>query len=126
MGFTPLAGLVMATRSGDVDPGLVVWLEQHEGLSSTEVATALEHEAGLKALAGDPDMRHVLERERDAHREAPTAHRAMLRSGRTPGQRPAPATAHRAGRCDLVHAGRAQQARPVIPARHRGQRRETS
>jgi acetate kinase len=54
----------MATRSGDVDPGLVLWLEQHEGLAPAEVAAALEHEAGLKALAGDPDMRHVLQAER--------------------------------------------------------------
>jgi acetate kinase len=60
MGFTPLAGLVMATRSGDVDPGLVLWLEQHEGLAPADVARALEHEAGLKALAGDAGMRHVL------------------------------------------------------------------
>jgi acetate kinase len=65
MGFTPLAGLVMATRSGDVDPGLVLWLEQHEGLAPADVARALEHEAGLKALAGDADMRHVLAAERD-------------------------------------------------------------
>jgi len=60
MGFTPLAGLVMATRSGDVDPGLVLWLEQHEGLTPAEVAGALEREAGLTALAGDGDMRNVL------------------------------------------------------------------
>lgn len=65
MGFTPLAGLVMATRSGDVDPGLVLWLEQHEGLSPSDVATALEHQAGLTALAGTPDMRAVLQAERD-------------------------------------------------------------
>jgi acetate kinase len=64
MGFTPLAGLVMATRSGDVDPGLLLWLEQHEGLAPADVAQALEHEAGLKALAGDADFRHVLAAER--------------------------------------------------------------
>jgi acetate kinase len=70
MGFTPLAGLVMATRSGDVDPGLVLWLEQHEGLSPAEVAHALEHEAGLLALAGDGDMRAVLAAERDGDARA--------------------------------------------------------
>jgi acetate kinase len=70
MGFTPLAGLVMATRSGDVDPGLVLWLEQHEGLSPDEVAHALEHEAGLLALAGDGDMRAVLAAERDGDERA--------------------------------------------------------
>jgi acetate kinase len=59
MGFTPLEGLVMATRSGTVDPGLVLWLEEHEHLSPHEVATALEQDSGLKALAGTGDMREV-------------------------------------------------------------------
>ncbi|HEY6423306.1 MAG TPA: acetate/propionate family kinase [Pseudonocardiaceae bacterium] len=59
MGFTPLEGLVMATRSGTVDPGLVLWLEEHEHLSPHEVATALEHRSGLAALAGTGDMRAV-------------------------------------------------------------------
>jgi acetate kinase len=59
MGFTPLEGLVMATRSGTVDPGLVLWLEEHEHLSPHEVATALEHRGGLTALAGTGDMREV-------------------------------------------------------------------
>ncbi|MEO5723800.1 MAG: acetate/propionate family kinase [Ilumatobacteraceae bacterium] len=59
MGFTPLEGLVMATRSGTVDPGLVLWLQEHEGLSAHDVSTALEHESGLLALAGTADMRVV-------------------------------------------------------------------
>jgi acetate kinase len=59
MGFTPLEGLVMATRSGTVDPGLVLWLEEHEHLSPHAVATALEQDSGLKALAGTGDMREV-------------------------------------------------------------------
>jgi acetate kinase len=59
MGFTPLEGLVMATRSGTVDPGLVLWLEQHEDLSPSAVADALEHRSGLLALAGTADMREV-------------------------------------------------------------------
>jgi acetate kinase len=62
MGFTPLEGLVMATRSGDVDPGLVVWLQQHGGLSVDEIAEGIEHESGLKGLAGTDDMREVLAR----------------------------------------------------------------
>lgn len=60
MGFTPLEGLVMATRSGDVDPGLVLWLQQHGGLSVNEIADGMEHDAGLKGLAGTDDMRDVL------------------------------------------------------------------
>jgi acetate kinase len=59
MGFTPLEGLVMATRSGTVDPGLVLWLEEHEHLSPHEVATALEQRSGLTALAGTGDMRAI-------------------------------------------------------------------
>ena len=62
MGFTPLEGLVMATRSGSVDPGLLLWLQQHEGLSADEMAEALEHESGLLGLAGTADMRELLAR----------------------------------------------------------------
>jgi len=63
MGFTPLEGLVMATRSGDVDPGLIVWLLRHGGLSVDEVSDGLEHSGGLAGLAGLPsgsgDLRDV-------------------------------------------------------------------
>jgi acetate kinase len=65
MGFTPLEGLVMATRSGDVDPGLVLWLLQHTGMAEGELASALEHDSGLKGLAGSGDMRIVLARADD-------------------------------------------------------------
>jgi acetate kinase len=59
MGFTPLDGLVMATRSGSLDPGLVLWLEQHAHLAPAEIATALEAHSGLTALAGTGDMREI-------------------------------------------------------------------
>jgi acetate kinase len=63
MGFTPLEGLVMATRSGSVDPGLVVWLLRHGGLFVDEVSDGLEFSAGLAGLAdlpgGSGDMRDV-------------------------------------------------------------------
>jgi len=63
MGFTPLSGLVMATRSGSVDPGLLLWLLQHGGLTVAEIADALEHRSGLAGLTGTSgDMREVLER----------------------------------------------------------------
>jgi acetate kinase len=51
MGFTPLEGLVMATRSGSVDPGLIVWLLRHGGLSLDELSTCLEQASGLAGLA---------------------------------------------------------------------------
>jgi acetate kinase len=50
----------MATRSGSVDPGLLLWLLQHRGLGVDEVSDALEHRSGLVALAGTADMREVL------------------------------------------------------------------
>jgi acetate kinase len=59
MGFTPLDGLVMATRSGSLDPGLVLWLEEHEKLSPHEISLALESRSGMLALAGTADMREV-------------------------------------------------------------------
>jgi acetate kinase len=62
MGFTPLEGLVMATRSGTVDPGLVLWLQEHARLEANHIRHVLEHESGLFALAGTSDMRELLER----------------------------------------------------------------
>jgi acetate kinase len=62
MGFTPLEGLVMATRSGTVDPGLVLWLEERHGVSPLEMSEALEHNSGLAGLTGTPDMREVISR----------------------------------------------------------------
>jgi acetate kinase len=62
MGFTPLEGLVMATRSGTVDPGLLLWLIEQTGMPERELAQVLEHESGLRGLAGSPDMREVIAR----------------------------------------------------------------
>ncbi len=63
MGFTPMEGLVMATRPGNLDPGVLIWLLQHADLPLAEVADRLEHGAGLAGLAelrgGSGDMRDV-------------------------------------------------------------------
>jgi acetate kinase len=64
MGFTPLEGLVMATRSGSVDPGLLLWLMEQTGMKERELAHALEHESGLLGLAGSADMRDIVARAR--------------------------------------------------------------
>jgi acetate kinase len=61
MGFTPLAGLVMATRSGSIDPGLVTWLIEHGGVDVVSLTAALEHQSGLRGLTGTSgDFRDVL------------------------------------------------------------------
>jgi acetate kinase len=65
MGFTPLEGMVMATRSGDVDPGALLWLQDRLHISATELADALNHRSGLLGLSGATgDMRELLERRR--------------------------------------------------------------
>ncbi len=61
MGFTPLEGLVMATRSGSVDPGLILWVQRHGGLSVDDVQDSLERNSGLKGLWGQSeDLRDVI------------------------------------------------------------------
>ena len=65
MGFTPLDGLVMATRSGGIDPGLVLWLEEHVRMPPAELASTLEHRSGLLGLTGTADMRAILAAEAD-------------------------------------------------------------
>ena len=61
MGFTPLDGLMMATRSGSVDPGLLLHVQRRHGLSAEEVEAALHHRSGLLGVSGvSGDMREVL------------------------------------------------------------------
>jgi acetate kinase len=72
MGFTPLEGLVMATRSGTVDPGLITWLLGPGRLGLDEVAAGLEESSGLAGLSGVPtgDVRDVQRAGADGHRAA--------------------------------------------------------
>ena len=62
MGFTPLEGLVMGTRSGDIDPSLTFFLQNVVGLSATEAEALLNKKSGLSGLAGVSDMRELLSR----------------------------------------------------------------
>jgi acetate kinase len=78
MGFTPLEGLVMATRSGSVDPGLLLWLEEHAQMSPRELADTLENHSGLAGLAGTADMREVLDRARSGDDSARLARDVYL------------------------------------------------
>lgn len=60
MGFTPLEGLMMGTRSGSIDPGLIIWLQEHGGLSLAEVNDGIERRGGLAGLSGTSgDIRDV-------------------------------------------------------------------
>jgi acetate kinase len=60
MGFTPLEGVVMATRSGSVDPGLLLWLLRARGIGADELAETLEHASGLAGMTSTSgDMREV-------------------------------------------------------------------
>lgn len=61
MGFSPLEGLVMATRSGDVDPGVLLYLLREGGMTVDELDRLLNQESGLRGMAGDSDMRRLLD-----------------------------------------------------------------
>ncbi|QVQ51989.1 acetate/propionate family kinase [Spiractinospora alimapuensis] len=62
MGFTPDEGLVMATRSGSVDPGMLMWLLRRPGIDLESLSAGLEQEGGLVALAGTADMAEIVRR----------------------------------------------------------------
>ena len=65
MGYTPLEGLVMGTRPGDLDPGILIHLLQ-QGMTLDRVQRLLHHESGLQGLAGSNDMRELLRRDDEA------------------------------------------------------------
>ncbi|RLA74422.1 MAG: acetate kinase [Epsilonproteobacteria bacterium] len=60
MGFTPLEGLVMGSRSGDIDPAIVLYMQRELGLSVDEVDKALNKESGLLGICGENDVRDIL------------------------------------------------------------------
>jgi len=64
MGMTPLEGLVMGTRTGDVDPALPFFLADHLKMTLKEIDELLNKESGLKGICGTNDMREVLERKK--------------------------------------------------------------
>ena len=80
MGFTPLEGLVMATRSGSIDPGMMLWLLEDGRVSAEGLADTLEHGSGLLGLSGSADMAEVLSRCRDGDEDAGLALEVYLRS----------------------------------------------
>jgi acetate kinase len=74
MGFTPLEGLMMGTRSGSIDPSIMLHVQQHHGLTAKQVEAALNHESGLLGVSGiSGDMRQVLDAARVGHEQAQLA-----------------------------------------------------
>jgi acetate kinase len=71
MGFTPLEGLMMATRSGSIDPSVILHVQERHGLSPKKVETALNRESGLLGVSGvSADMRKVLAAAKEGHEQA--------------------------------------------------------
>jgi acetate kinase len=73
MGLTPLQGLVMGTRSGDVDPGLHTFLHNELGMSVADIDTLLNKQSGLKGLAGVSDFRELEQRRAAGEKSAQLA-----------------------------------------------------
>lgn len=74
MGMTPLEGLVMGTRSGDIDPAVVVYLSRREGVDAQIVERWLNEGSGLRGVSGlSNDVRDLLRAEQDGHRHAALA-----------------------------------------------------
>ena len=75
MGLTPLEGLAMGTRSGDLDPAIVLYLQRRLGMSAEQVDRILNKESGLLGLSGlSNDMRTIDEAVNDGHKRARLAH----------------------------------------------------
>jgi len=62
MGMTPLSGLMMGTRSGDIDPAVIAYISEHRKMSIQEIDTMLNNESGLKGICGLNDMRDIHEK----------------------------------------------------------------
>ena len=74
MGFTPLEGLIMGTRSGDMDPYVPLFIQQKENLNAEETSTLLNKKSGLFGITGKyTDMRDVLEAEKEGDENAALA-----------------------------------------------------
>jgi acetate kinase len=83
MGFTPLEGLVMGTRSGDVDPGAILFVMERSGMSPAEMRRELNEHSGLLAISGrTADMRALLALERSGDAAAALAIEVFCRSAR--------------------------------------------
>ncbi|OAV76639.1 acetate/propionate family kinase [Dietzia sp. 111N12-1] len=78
MGLTPLEGLVMGTRPGDLDPGLIIHLIRDRGMSPEDVSTLLNRRSGLEGLSGARDFRELLTRVDDGDDDATLAYDVVI------------------------------------------------
>ncbi|MDR1614005.1 MAG: acetate kinase [Campylobacteraceae bacterium] len=73
MGLSPLEGLIMGTRSGDLDPAIIFYLKRVENLKLHEIDTILNKQSGLKGICGTNDLREVQEKMKDGDERAKLA-----------------------------------------------------
>lgn len=73
MGFTPLEGLMMGTRSGDIDPEIIFYLEDQIGLSASDINKMLNKESGFKGVCHNSDLRVIIERANNGDAQAQLA-----------------------------------------------------
>ncbi|WP_028642353.1 acetate/propionate family kinase [Nocardioides sp. URHA0020] len=115
MGFTPMEGLVMQSRSGSVDPGLLLHLLQRHDVTPDRLAAVLDRESGLKGLSGTSgDIREVLAAREEGHRDAGLALDVYVH--RLVGQ-VAAMTASAGGLDVLVFTGGVGEHAPVVRSR---------
>jgi acetate kinase len=73
MGFSPLPGLVMGTRSGDIDPAVIFYMANGLGMSTDKIDTVLNKKSGLLGLAGSSDLRDILKKNEEGNPDAALA-----------------------------------------------------
>jgi acetate kinase len=73
MGMTPVAGIIMGTRSGNIDPGIIAYLAKSKGMSIEELDHVLTHESGLKGICGLNDMRDIHQKAAEGDKRAQLA-----------------------------------------------------
>lgn len=74
MGFTPMEGLMMGTRSGSVDPGILIYLQQEKGWTASDVDRCLNKESGLLGIGQTSDMREILKKCKEGDKRAQIAY----------------------------------------------------
>jgi len=73
MGFTPLEGLTMGTRSGDIDPAIIIYLQQDLNYTTQQIDTLLNKQSGLKGICNESDLRKILELKKQNNNQAKIA-----------------------------------------------------